>query len=100
MQKQAKIQDENIRKTRELPLYYTTDPQAEVLIRGPIPVEYIKKIHFENNKDFSYYFEIPFSKTELANYLSVDRSAMSTELKRMKEENIIDFEKNEFRLIK
>lgn len=53
----AMFPDENIRKTRELPLYYTTDPQAEVLIRGPIPVEYIKKIHFENNKDFSYYFE-------------------------------------------
>lgn len=46
------------------------------------------------------YFEIPFNKTELASYLSVDRSAMSTELGKMKEEGLIDFEKRQFRLIK
>jgi len=46
------------------------------------------------------YFEIPFNKTELANYLSVDRSAMSTELTKMKEDGLIDFEKRQFRLIK
>lgn len=51
-------------------------------------------------KSGSAYFEIPFSKTELANYLSVDRSAMSTELTKMKEEGIIDFDKRQFRLIK
>lgn len=53
----AMFANENLRKNRKLPLHYTTDPQAEVLIKGPIPIEYIKKIHFENNKDFSYYFE-------------------------------------------
>lgn len=46
------------------------------------------------------YFNIPFNKTELANYLSVDRSAMSTELSKMKEEGLIDFEKRQFHLIK
>lgn len=46
-----------IRKHRELPLYYTTDPQAEVLVKGPIPVEYFKKIHFNNSEDFFCYFE-------------------------------------------
>lgn len=48
---------DDIRKTQELPLQYTTDPQAEVLLKGPIPIEYIKKIHFDNSKDFSHYFE-------------------------------------------
>ncbi len=48
----------------------------------------------------SNYFELPYNKTELANYLSVDRSAMSTELSKMKEEGIIDFEKRQFHLIK
>ena len=48
----------------------------------------------------SAYFDIPFNKTELANYLSVDRSAMSTELGKMKEEGIIDFDKKRYRLIK
>ena len=46
-----------IRKMRELPLHYTTDPQAEVLVKGPIPIEYFKKIHFDNSKAFSHYFE-------------------------------------------
>ena len=46
------------------------------------------------------YFELPFNKTELANYLSVDRSAMSTELTKMRDEGIIEFEKRQFRLIK
>ena len=46
------------------------------------------------------YFEIPFNKTELANFLSVDRSAMSTELTRMKEDGLIDFDKRQFHLIK
>lgn len=46
------------------------------------------------------YFEIPFNKTELASYLSVDRSAMSTELTRMKEDGLIDFEKRQFHILK
>ncbi len=46
------------------------------------------------------YFELPFNKTELANYLSVDRSAMSTELSRMRDAGLIDFDKRQFRLIK
>ena len=48
---------ENMRKKRELPLQYTTNPQAEVLLKGPIPIQYIKKIHFKNSEDFSHYFE-------------------------------------------
>ena len=48
----------------------------------------------------SNYFEIPFNKTELANFLSVDRSAMSTELTKMRDERLIDFEKKQFQLKK
>ena len=48
----------------------------------------------------SNYFELPFNKTELANYLSVDRSAMSNELSKMKEEGILDFENRQFHLKK
>jgi len=48
----------------------------------------------------SNYFEIPFNKTELASFLSVDRSAMSTELTKMREDGLIDFDKRQFHLIK
>ena len=51
-------------------------------------------------KNNNTYFEIPFNKTELANYLSVDRSAMSTELNKMKQEGIIDFDKKQYHLKK
>lgn len=45
------------------------------------------------------YFEIPFNKTELASFLSVDRSAMSFELSKMKKEGLIDFEKKQYHLV-
>lgn len=44
------------------------------------------------------YFEIPFNITELANYLSVDRSAMSNELSKMKKEGLIDYDKRQFHI--
>lgn len=52
-----------------------------------------------SNKAGSSYFEIPYNKTELANYLSVDRSAMSTELTKMREDGLIDYDKKQYRLI-
>lgn len=42
------------------------------------------------------HFLIPFNREELANYLGVDRSALSNELGKMKKENLIEFYKNEF----
>ncbi len=52
-------------------------------------------------EDFkSNYFSIPYNVTELANYLSVDRSALSNELSKMKKEGIIDYDKKQYRLIK
>ena len=48
----------------------------------------------------SNYFELPFNKTELANYLSVDRSAMSAELSKMKDEGLLDYDNRQFHLKK
>ncbi|MDD4565134.1 MAG: Crp/Fnr family transcriptional regulator [Eubacteriales bacterium] len=44
-------------------------------------------------------FKIPFSRTELADFLSVDRSAMSRELSRLRDEGYIRYNKNEFELL-
>lgn len=46
------------------------------------------------------YFTIPYNQTELANYLSVERSALSVELNKLKKEGIIDFDGNTYRIIK
>ena len=40
-------------------------------------------------KNFSKTFTLPFSLTDLADYLSIDRSAMMRELKNLKNEGII-----------
>ncbi len=45
-------------------------------------------------------FEIPFNRQELADYLSVDRSAMSAELCRLRDEGYLCFKKNKFTLMK
>lgn len=44
----------------------------------------------------SYQFTIPFNRQQLADYLSVDRSALSNELSKMKNEGILTYEKNTF----
>lgn len=43
-------------------------------------------------------FTIPFSRSQLADYLGVDRSAMSNELSKMAKDGLIDYEKNKFKL--
>ena len=44
-------------------------------------------------------FAIPFNRQQLADYLSVDRSAMSNELCKMRDEGLLIFEKNKFTLL-
>jgi CRP-like cAMP-binding protein len=43
---------------------------------------------------------IPFNRQELADYLSVDRSALSAELCRMRDEGLVAFHKNKFHIMK
>jgi CRP/FNR family transcriptional regulator, dissimilatory nitrate respiration regulator len=42
---------------------------------------------------------IPFSRSGLADFLNVDRSAMSRELSRMRDDGLIEFEKSRFKII-
>lgn len=45
-------------------------------------------------------FDIPLDRQQLADYLAVDRSAMSSELSKLKNEGLIEYNKNHFRLAK
>ena len=45
-------------------------------------------------------FTIPFDRKGLADYLSVERSAMSAELSKLRAAGMIEYRKNKFRLIK
>ena len=52
----------------------------------------------EAKKENSPYITIPFNRQQLADYLSVDRSAMSNELCKMRDEGLLEFERNRFKL--
>lgn len=43
-------------------------------------------------------FTIPFNRQQLADFLSVDRSAMSNELCKMRDEGLVEFERSKFKL--
>ena len=45
-------------------------------------------------------FTIPLGRVEWAEYLCADRSALTRELAKMKEEGIIDYQKNTFQILK
>lgn len=47
----------------------------------------------------SRYFEIPLGRLELAEYLCADRSALTRELSGMKNDGLIDYDKNLFKIL-
>ena len=53
----------------------------------------------EAKRHNSSYFTIPFTRQQLADFLCVDRSAMSNELCKMRDEGLLQFNKNEFTLL-
>lgn len=55
-------------------------------------------LSFQSLKSGSHEFVIPFNRQQLAEYLAVDRSALSGELSKMQKEGLITYKKNQFRL--
>lgn len=53
----------------------------------------------EAQKSGSSSFCIPFNRQELADYLSVERSAMSAELSKLRDDGVLTFHKNQFELL-
>ena len=53
----------------------------------------------EAQKNHSNEFDIQFNRQDLADYLNVDRSAMSFELSKLQKEGLIKYNKNHFELI-
>ena len=45
-------------------------------------------------------FEIPLGRLELAEYLSVDRSALTRELSNMRTAGLIEYDKNVFQILR
>lgn len=53
----------------------------------------------EAKRQSSSTFIIPFNRQQLADFLSVDRSAMSNELCRMRDEGLLEFDRSAFKLL-
>lgn len=65
---------------------------APKTIRGKL----LSYLSFCAVKEGSYQFVIPFNRQQLADYLGVDRSAVSNELSKMQKEGILTFKRNNF----
>ena len=70
---------------------FHTSPKT---IRGRL----LSYLSFQSLHQGSRSFTIPFNRQQLADYLSVDRSALSNELGNMQREGLIAFHKNSFEL--
>lgn len=64
-------------------------------IRGRL----LSYLSFQAAQHGSREFDIPFSRQQLADYLSVDRSAMSNELSKMQRDGLVETNRSHFRLL-
>lgn len=69
---------------------------APKTIRGKL-ISYFSQMAAETG---SREFTVPFSRQELADYIGVDRSALSAELSKMQKDGILIYRKNKFKLNK
>ena len=73
--------------------------KVEVVSKRTIREKLLAYLSIQAQSQESRYLEIPFGRVELAEYLCVDRSALTRELVKMKDEGLIDYHKNCFRLL-
>lgn len=65
---------------------------ASKSIRGRL----LSYLSYQATRQGSFQFTIPFNRQQLADYLSVDRSAMSNELSKMQKEGLLTVKRNYF----
>ena len=73
--------------------------KAEVVSKRTIREKLLAYLSIQAQTQQTRYFEIPLGRVELAEYLCVDRSALTRELAKMKEDGLIDYDKNCFRML-
>ena len=74
--------------------------KIEVSSKKTLREKILSYLSQEAQKQDSKYFEIPLGRIELADYLCTDRSALARELGKMRQEGLIDYDKNLFRICK
>jgi CRP-like cAMP-binding protein len=78
-----------------LVLHDRNDCLIKPTVREKVLTYLIKVATTQKNRTLT----VPFDRSAMAEYLNVDRSALSRELSRMRKDGLIDFYKNNFRLL-
>ena len=73
--------------------------KVEVVSKRTIREKVLTYLSIQAQIQASRYFQIPLGRVELAEYLCVDRSALTRELAKMKEDGLIDYHRNDFRML-
>ncbi len=73
--------------------------KVEVVSKRTIRERLLAYLSIQAQIQESRYFEIPLGRVELAEYLCVDRSALTRELAKMKDDGLVDYDKNCFRIL-
>ena len=73
--------------------------RIELLTKKNIRDKLLTYFNLLSTRTLSKTFTLPFSLTDLADYLSVDRSAMMRELSHLKEEGFIEKKGNSFTIL-
>ena len=72
--------------------------KLEILTQKTTREKIMLYLEYEASKFGSTEFSIPFNRQQLADFLSVDRSALSSELSKMQKDGLIEFQKNKFKI--
>ena len=74
--------------------------KLEILSKRSLSQKILALLSAEAQKAGSLYFTLPMNRDEMAEYLCVNRSALSRELAGMRDKGLIDFDRNTFRLLR
>lgn len=80
-------------------MVHSQNERINILTRKTTREKLLEYFENESRKTFSKSFYLSFNLTELAEYLSIDRSAMMREIKRLKEDKIIESSGNKIRML-
>lgn len=73
--------------------------KVEVVSKKSLREKILAYLSIQSQAQKSSAFEIPLGRVEWAEYLCADRSALTRELAKMKEEGLIDYHRNQFQIL-
>ena len=73
--------------------------KIEITSKSSLREKILAYLSLESRRNGSTRFTVPLNRTEMADYLCTNRSALSRELAKMKKDGIIDYESNTFRIL-